>query len=191
VIGINSLGVLIGGDMGFAVPADTIRHVVPQLRELGRVNWSWTGLQLQPLKDFRRNIYFDGTEGVIVAETDPDSPARYAGIQPRDRLLSLNGHPLRAITDEELPAIRRQLGLLPKHQPASLEILRGSETLTVELTPREKGDVEGEELDCPRWDLTVKTIILTGGTWCASGLSAGLNDGQHQVCGLSPLTLAR
>jgi serine protease Do len=53
VIGINSLGVLIGGDMGFAVPADTIRHVVPQLRELGRVNWSWTGLQLQPLKDFR------------------------------------------------------------------------------------------------------------------------------------------
>jgi serine protease Do len=158
VIGINSLGALIGGDMGFAVPSETIRHVVPQLREFGRVNWSWTGLQLQPLKDFKRNIYFDGTEGVIVAETDPDSPARQAGIQPRDRLLKLNGQALKAITEEDLPAIRRQLGLLPKHRPAALEILRGTDTIAVELTPREKGDVEGQELDCPRWDLTVKAI---------------------------------
>jgi len=103
-------------------------------------------------------MYFDGKEGVIVAETDPDSPARRAGILPRDRLLRVNGKPLNAITEENLPAIRRELGLLPKHKPARLELLRNSAPLVLEVTPREKGKVEGEELDCPRWDMTLKTI---------------------------------
>ena len=30
--------------------------------------------------------------------------------------------------------------------------------MVVEVIPREKGKVEGEELDCPRWDLTFKSI---------------------------------
>ncbi|MDM8007458.1 MAG: trypsin-like peptidase domain-containing protein [Phycisphaerae bacterium] len=158
IVGINTRGAFFGGDMGFAIPSDTIRIIVPQLRESGHVNWSWMGLQLQPLKDFKRNMYFDGKEGVIVAETDPDSPARRAGILPRDRLLRVNGKPLNAITEENLPAIRRELGLLPKHKPARLELLRNSAPLVLEVTPREKGKVEGEELDCPRWDMTLKTI---------------------------------
>jgi serine protease Do len=131
---------------------------VAQLRESSQVNWSWMGLQLQPLKDFKRNMYFEGKEGVIIAETDPDSPARRAGIRPRDRLLKVNGKPINAMTEESLPAVRRELGLLPKHKPAKLELLRDSAPVVVEVTPREKGKVEGEELDCPRWDLTLKTI---------------------------------
>ena len=158
IVGINTRGVMWGGDMGFAIPAQTIGQLLPRLREHGKVNWSWLGLQLQPLKDFNRNIYFEGTEGVIVSETDPESPARRAGIQARDRILTVNGQALNAITDEDLPDIRRLLGLLPLGQAAAFELKRGDETLTVELTPREKGKVEGDELDCPRWDLTVKTI---------------------------------
>jgi len=50
------------------------------------------------------------------------------------------------------------LGLLPKGQPADIKFLRGEKVMTVQLTPREKGKVEGAELDCPRWDLTVKQI---------------------------------
>lgn len=158
VIGVITMGALTGGDLGFAIPSETIRHIVTQLRAYGRMNWSWTGLQLQPLKDFNRNIYFDATEGVMVAGTDPDSPARRAGVQPRDRILEVNGKAVNALTEEELPAIRRQLGLLPKLKPAQFKLVRNGATMTVELTPREKGKVEGEELDCPRWDLTAKTI---------------------------------
>ena len=158
VVGINTLSVMIGGDMGFAVPSETVRLLLPQLRESGKVNWSWTGLQLQPLKDFSKNIYFDAAEGVIVAETDPESPARRAGIQATDRIVKVNGQAFTVEREEDLPAGRRMLGLLPKDHPASLELVRGAETLTLVLTPREKGKVEGEELDCPRWDLTVKVI---------------------------------
>jgi len=158
VVGINTLAVLMGGDMGFAIPAETIQIILPQLRQHGKVNWSWTGLQLQPLKDFGRNIYFEGTEGVVVAETDPESPARRAGILARDRILAVNGQKVVAMWAEDLPEIRRQFGLLAKYKPATLELTRDGKPMSIELTPREKGKVEGEELDCPRWDFTVKTI---------------------------------
>ena len=158
IIGINTRVILRGGDTGFAVPADTVRIIVSQLREFGKVNWSWTGLQLQPLKDFNKNMYFEGDKGVIVAEAEPDSPARKAGVKQRDRILSINGEPVNAVWDENLPAARRRLGMLPKGKVAVIEVLRGAEIVPINLTPREKGKVEGEELDCPRWDLTVKAI---------------------------------
>jgi serine protease Do len=155
IIGINTRG---GGAMGFAIPSDTIKIIIEQLRRSKRVDWSWTGLQLQPLKDFSKNIYFKGEEGVIVAETEPESPARRAGIQVRDRILAVNGKPVTAVWEEDLPAIRRALGMLPKGEAATFQIQRGEHILALALTPREKGKVEGEELDCPRWDLTVKAI---------------------------------
>ncbi len=158
VIGITTLGVMMGGDMGFAVPSETFKFVIDRLREEGKMNWSWTGLQLQPLRDFERNIFFEGTEGVIVAETDPDSPARQAGILAQDRILHIAGQPVCALTAEDLPALKRKLGLLTKNEPVPIQLRRNGQSLTVQLTPREKGKVEGAELDCPRWDLTVKTI---------------------------------
>jgi serine protease Do len=82
VIGVNTRGVMFGGDMGFAVPSNTIQHIIAQIREFKKMNWSWTGLQLQPLKDFDRNIYFEGDKGVVVAATDPESPSRRGGSWP-------------------------------------------------------------------------------------------------------------
>ncbi|MBN2210216.1 MAG: trypsin-like peptidase domain-containing protein [Sedimentisphaerales bacterium] len=158
VIGVNTRGVSSGGDMGFAVPSETIEHIVRQLREFGKVNWSWLGLQLQPLRDFERNIYFEGDQGVIVAETDPESPARHAGVMARDRIMTIAGEPVTALTAEDLPAVRRKLGLLPKNVPVTLQLRRNNDDVVIELTPTEKGKVEGEEFDCSRWDLTVKAI---------------------------------
>jgi serine protease Do len=158
VVGINTRGIMQGGDMGFAIPSETVRFVAGQIREHGKVNWSWTGLQLQALKDFNRNIYFDADEGVVVAATDPESPARRAGILANDRIVRINGRPVTATNEENLPAVRKLVGELPKHEAAAVELVRKGETVAVELTPREKGEVEGEELDCPRWDVTVKEI---------------------------------
>lgn len=158
VVGINTLGVLFGGDLGFSVPSDTINFILPQLREHGEVKWTWLGLQLQPLRDFEHNIYFDATEGVIVSSIDPDSPAEEAGIVSRDRILKINGKAITGLTAEKLPLIRRRLGTLEKEKPVEIEIDRKGEIIVLTLVPTEKGKVEGQELDCPRWDFTVKTI---------------------------------
>jgi serine protease Do len=158
VVGINTRSTTQGGDIGFAVPIEVARDVAGQIRVHGRVNWSWTGLQFQPLKDFNRNVYFAATEGVMVAETDPESPARRAGILAGDRLLRLNGETITALTDEDVPGLRRRFGMLPKLKPAKLELVRQDKAVTVELVPSEKGRVEGDLLDCPRWDFTAKAI---------------------------------
>jgi serine protease Do len=159
VVGLNTRGMMGGGgDMGFTVPIEVARDVADQFRKHGKMDWSWTGLQLQPLKDFNRNVYFPYDEGVMIAETDPESPARRAGIEAGDRLLKVNGEPVTGLTMEDLPGVRRRLGLLTKGETAKLEFARKEQTRSVEVTPREKGKVEGEQLDCPRWDFTVKAI---------------------------------
>jgi serine protease Do len=158
IIGVNTRAIMYGGDMGFAVPTETITILLPRLRQYGRVNWSWTGLQFQPLRDFDRNMFFDDTNGVIVAETDPESPARRVGIMARDRIIAIGGVAVTARTSEDMPLIRRQLGLLPMLQPVRVTLIRDGKPVDIELVPGEKGKVEGAELDCPRWDLTGKTI---------------------------------
>jgi serine protease Do len=158
VIGLNARGISFSDGMGFAIPSETIAVLLPQLREHGRVNWSWTGLRLQPLRDFNRDMYFDATQGVIVAGTDPDSPARRVGFAPKDRIVSADGRPVTALTEEDLPTLRRWLGLLQKGQPATFEVVRGDRRLSLEVTPREKGEVEGEEYALERFDFTVKEI---------------------------------
>jgi len=163
VVGLNARGMGSGDGMGFTIPSRTIMVLLPQLRQSGRVNWSWTGLQLQPLRDFNKDMYFDGTDGVIVADTDPDSPARAAGFKARDRILKVNDIPLRALTQEEIPTVHRKLGLLTKGVESSFEVRRAGtdgapETLIVKVTPREKGDVEGKERALARFDFTLKAI---------------------------------
>jgi serine protease Do len=159
VVGINSRGMSRGAEgMGFAIPSEAISILVPQLREHGSVTWSWTGLQLQALRDFNKDMYFDEEEGVVVAETDPDSPARRAGFRARDRIVKVNGETITGLTGEDLPAVRRRLGLLAKNVEATFDVVRDNQPLSLKLSPREKGKVEGEELALERFDVTIKAI---------------------------------
>ena len=96
--------------------------------------------------------------GVIVAGCDPGSPAGEAGLQVGDRILRLNEEQLTALSAEDLPAIRRKLAGLPTDRAATLEVERAGESLGLSLTPRIKGEVEGEEFECKGWQMTVKTI---------------------------------
>jgi len=158
VVGINTLASMMGGDIGFAVPSNTVRQIVEQLRKHGEVKRSWTGIRLQPLKDFERNIFFDADKGVIVAGTDPESPGRRAGLHVGDRIIHISGTPVTARSVEDIPAIRALLGALREDAKATIALVRADREMTLTLTPRSKGAVEGEELDCPKWNMTVKTI---------------------------------
>lgn len=158
VVGLNTRGMVSGGDTGFTVPIEVARQVADHIRENGRMEWAWTGLQLQPLRDFNRNVYFPETEGVMIASTDPESPARRAGVQGGDRLTHVNDKPVLGLTEEDIPDLNRLLGLLPKNEPTEFTLMRRGERLNLEIVPREKGKVEGEQLDFPRWDFSVKAI---------------------------------
>src|SRR4030042_2948992 len=57
-----------------------------------------------------------------------------------------------------LPDIWRRLADLPVGKGVPMELLRGGETIGAEVTPEEKGKLEGDHFDCRRWNMTVKEI---------------------------------
>jgi len=159
VVGITTRAVLgMGSTLAFAIPSNVVRRVAARLKQHGKVIRAWTGIRLQALKDFSRNTFFDGDRGVLVASVDEASPAEEAGLKTGDLILAANETELNAQYVEDLPQVRCWLADLPPSQPAQFRIRRGGNEKTLALTPRIKGDIEGQSFYCKRWDLTVKSI---------------------------------
>ena len=157
VVGINARGMRYS-NQAFTIPSTIILDLLPNLRKHGNAHWAWTGLQIQPLHDFDKNIFFDATNGVMVAGTDPGSPARKAGFKPNDRIVSINGESVTATNHEDLPALERKLGRMPFDQDITCKVVRGDKTLDIVFAPHEKGTVEGADKAFDRWGFTVKEI---------------------------------
>src|SRR5262245_49660826 len=88
-----------GGSIGiaFAIPAETVRTVVPQLRDKGSVTRGWLGVQTQGLTpDLASALGLQQTRGALIAAAEPDGPAAKAGITPGAVIASITGAPLRS-----------------------------------------------------------------------------------------------
>ncbi len=158
IIGINARGMRGAENLGFAIPSEIVTRVVDRILRDGKVSRAWTGIRFQALKDFSRSAYIEAKEGVLVASVDENSPAEQARLRAGDIAVAVDGEPVRGMYEIDLPAVERRFADLPIGKPARLDILRGSEALTVELSPTTKGKQEGEDFECKRWDMTVKEI---------------------------------
>ena len=159
IVGINTLGLsIIGENIGFAIPSNVVKDIIERLKRDGKVVRSWTGIQLQPLNDFYTNTFIEADRGVLISDVEKNSPAHAAGLKSGDLLLGINGLAVNGLFAEDLPGIRWLISDLPYDKPASFEIKSPAEIRTVEIVPILKGKVEGEDFDCPRWDMTVKEI---------------------------------
>ena len=95
VIGVNTAIVSpTGGSIGiaFAVPADTAKAVVAQLRDKGKVIRGWIGVQIQEVTpDLAENLGLAAARGALVAEPQADGPAVKVGIEAGDVITAING----------------------------------------------------------------------------------------------------
>ena len=99
VIGINSLiithGVGQSSGVGFAVPIDDVKQILPQLKEKGHVVRGWLGVQVQPMdEDLARSFGLKDEHGALVADVVSGSPAAKAGIKAGDVIVSADGKTL-------------------------------------------------------------------------------------------------
>jgi serine protease Do len=103
VIGINTAILSPGGPgnvgIGFAVPVNTIRDLLPQL-EKGKVTRGWLGVQITPIPpDAVDELGLPNRRGVLVAVVERGGPGDRAGLQPGDVVLEFQGRPI-ASADE-------------------------------------------------------------------------------------------
>jgi serine protease Do len=91
-----------GGSIGiaFAIPADTVRTVISQLRDKGAVKRGWLGVHIQTVTaDIAHVLGLKEAQGALVAGAQPDSPAERAGLASGDIIVSVNAVPVKDARD--------------------------------------------------------------------------------------------
>ena len=124
----NSLLGSIG--LGFAQPANDVNFVVSMLRNPAMPSPNWLGLHLQDVSALVGVAFArPNTDGAIVTEVDPNSPASKASLRPGDIIT--------AVGKEELPdsrAIQRAFLMRRVGEPLALTVWRGGHETTATLT---------------------------------------------------------
>jgi len=126
LIGINTAIAKQAQGIGFAIPIDTAKRVVADLIEFGHLRRPYAGLY--PGKVSEAFTRARGNGGVLVTEVDSGSPAQHAGIHMADVILALDDNTVTSPAD--------YFSLLATYTPrdsVSMTILRGTETLTVQV----------------------------------------------------------
>ena len=157
VVGLNARGNTMGAQ-AFTIPSTTVLEVLPNLRKHGNAHWTWFGMDWQPLNDFERDTFFAATNGVVVSGVDPQGPARKAGLEANDRIVSIDGESVTAVFREDIPRLNRRLGLSDPDRETVFEYVRNGESRTVSVRPVPKGGVEGAEREFKRWGFVAKEI---------------------------------
>jgi serine protease Do len=123
VIGVNTaIFSPSGGSVGiaFAIPADTVKSVVGQLKDKGKVTRGWIGVQIQPVTaDIADSLGMKVAKGALVAEPQEGSPAAKAGVKSGDVIVSLNGE---AVPDAR--TLARRISSMPPGTAVKIGVYR-------------------------------------------------------------------
>src|SRR5436853_788435 len=129
VIGVNSMAAR-NGSIGFAIPSNLVKLLVPQLATKGKVEWGWLGVSIAEIGDDDVDrLKLAEAKGVLVRGVMPGEPADRGGLKPDDVLIALDGTPLDAPRD-----LQRVVSTTPIGTRVRVMLLRGGGKKEVEVT---------------------------------------------------------
>jgi serine protease Do len=159
VVGINTaiISPQIGQGLGFAVPINMAKNVVPQLLEKGKVARGYMGVSVSDLTpDLAQGFGVSATtKGALVQNVLPDSPASKAGVQAGDIVVAVNGK-----TVETSSQLTRVVSAVRPGGKVTLSVLRKGQkkdvTATVAQRPDEDKIASGIEEEEPQGEKPAK-----------------------------------
>lgn len=149
VLGINTMIIGQGTGIGFAIPSDMARHVADQLVDNGQVRRAWLGVGFQELTpELAKQMGVRARSGALINQVAPDGPARKAGVQTGDIIVSVAGREVAEGRDLLRHVVAQEVG-----KSVRIEVLRDGRkrTLTVKMGERPSSS-QGESRDRGRRD---------------------------------------
>lgn len=152
IIGINTAifspsGGSVG--IGFAIPVDTAKRIIPDLIEKGYVSHPWVGVSLFPVQPGLAKALKIGTErGAMIVEVVRGGPGDRAGLrggsktlQVGNALIPVGGDVVVAIDAQQVNSSEDFVRIIRRHRPGEqvlLRILRDGKTMEVSVTLGER-----------------------------------------------------
>ena len=133
VIGINTAIISGSGGsqgIGFAIPSNTVRTALESLLKQGRIIRGYLGIRSRALQPGQNSA---DSEGVVVDDVLPGSPAAQAQLQKGDVIRKFNGHDIK-----NFPALRSLVAQAELNKKVELEILRDGKPLKVTTEIKEQ-----------------------------------------------------
>lgn len=126
VVGVNTAIVAQSQGIGFAVPINMVKDLLPNLRANGRLTRGWLGVSVQEHPD-------EEARGAVISDVYQESPAAVAGVLPGDRVTRVNGKPI-----EGYLQMLRKVAVLGPGARVTLTVERGGQgrELSARLTER-------------------------------------------------------
>ncbi|MGE5234741.1 MAG: Do family serine endopeptidase [Acidobacteriota bacterium] len=134
VVGINTAINAAGQNLGFAVPINTAKMVIPQLEEKGKVVRGYLGVMISNVdEDTQKAFNLPGRDGAFVQSVEKDGPGDKAGIQKGDTLIAVNGTPIK-----ETRQLIDRISMTAPGKTAEIELIRDGKKKTVTVTVGER-----------------------------------------------------
>jgi serine protease Do len=125
VVGINTAIIATGQGIGFAIPINMAKEIVPQLQEKGHVTRGFLGVTIQDLTpELSKSFGLGDKRGALVSQVNPGSPADKAGIEQGDVIVMFDGKEISGSKD--LP---RMVASTPVGKNAAVEFLRNGKLI--------------------------------------------------------------
>ncbi len=130
VIGINTAIIPSGQGIGFAIPSNMAKKIIPQLREKGKVIRGWIGVSIQSITpELAKALGLKEAKGALVSDVVPGGPSDKAGIKRGDVIVSFDGKDIKKVGDLPFEVAETQVG-----KTVAVKVVRDSKELTFNIT---------------------------------------------------------
>jgi serine protease Do len=165
LVGINTAIISHGSGgsqgIGFAVPANLARQVMDQVLKNGHVTRAYLGIYPQDVTPRMAKAFGEkDSQGIVVGDVSPNSPAKEAGIQRGDIILEVNGKP---VADSN--QLRMSISMMQPGTELKLKTLRnGTERdATVKLVEMPKESAKADSTnDDPGGSKALEGVEVSG-----------------------------
>ena len=145
VIGVNSMAAR-NGTIGFAIPSNLVKLLLPQLASKGRVDWGWLGVAIAEVtEDDMGRLKLREPRGVLVRSVMPGEPADKGGVRADDVIVGIDGTRLESPRD-----LQRVVSSTPVGKKVRVVLLREGQETELEVTIGLYQEREALPVDAPR-----------------------------------------